>query len=193
MSSFNSRQITVLFVAFAVAVGSLLVAGSALADAALFRVEQRWHNSSNPPVTPGGAGMYQAYIQPRVTKTAMGADYIYPAPKAIVETGNPIGGKFTLPQSFITYSQTATCSECKAWWLGYTTTTHSVYYNGPGVFEPNHGATGPTRIVFPTTMGNPYPTYTSTYQKWINGNYGDGVVMASRKGTSAAGSIGTPA
>jgi hypothetical protein len=23
-------------------------------------------------------------------------------------------------------------------------------------------------------MGNPYPTYTSTYQKWINGNYGDG-------------------
>jgi hypothetical protein len=23
-------------------------------------------------------------------------------------------------------------------------------------------------------MGNPYPTYTSTYRKWINGNYGDG-------------------
>jgi hypothetical protein len=23
-------------------------------------------------------------------------------------------------------------------------------------------------------MGNPYPTYTSTYQKWINGNYGYG-------------------
>jgi hypothetical protein len=48
------------------------------------------------------------------------------------------------------------------------------YYNGPGKFRPNNGATGPTRIVFPTTMGNPYPTYTSTYQKWINGNYGDG-------------------
>jgi hypothetical protein len=23
-------------------------------------------------------------------------------------------------------------------------------------------------------MGNPYPTYTSTYRKWINGNFGDG-------------------
>jgi hypothetical protein len=159
---------SVLLFGLAVGAGSLLVAGSALADTALFRVEQRWHNFPNPAVTtPGGAGMYQGYIQPYVTP------YSYAPPAtAIVEPGNPIGGKFTLPQSFITYSNTFWCSMCGP--SGYTTTTKSVYYNGPGVFEPNHGATGPTRIVFPTTMGNPYPTYTSTYQKWINGNYGDG-------------------
>jgi hypothetical protein len=99
----------VLLLGLAVGAGSLLVAGSALAAEALFRVEQSWHNFPNPPVTtPGGAGMYQAYIQPHVTKTAMGADYIYPAPTAIVEAGNPIGGKFTLPQSFIDYSGTFT-------------------------------------------------------------------------------------
>jgi hypothetical protein len=102
--------------------------------------------------------MYQAYIQPYLTKTAMGADYIYPAPKAIVEAGNPIGGAFTLPQSFITYSGTFTITP-KTGWPGYTTVTRSVYYHGPGVFGPNHGATGPTRVVFPTTMGNPYPNY----------------------------------
>jgi hypothetical protein len=117
--------------------------------------------------------MYQGYIQPYNTKTAMGK-YIYQPGIATVEPGNPIGGAFTLPQSFITtkffYSQTA--------WIttpGYPPRQAYIsYYNGPGKFGPNHGATGPTRIVFPTTMGNPYPTYTSTYQKWINGNYGDG-------------------
>jgi hypothetical protein len=57
---------------------------------------------------------------------------------------------------------------------GYITYSYRRFYNGPGKFGPNNGATGPTRIVFPTTMGNPYPTYTSTDQKWINGNYGDG-------------------
>jgi hypothetical protein len=116
--------------------------------------------------------MYQFYIQPYTTKTAMGK-YIYPAPKAIVEPGNPVGGAFTLPTEFINFTGTFTITP-KTGWPGYTTITKYDYYNGPGVFEPNHGATGPTRVVFPTTMGNPYPTYTSTDQKWINGNYGDG-------------------
>jgi hypothetical protein len=95
-----------------------------------------------------------------------------PPATAIVEPGNPIGGAFTLPTGFIQSTSTWSCSSC--WPPGYTTTTYRSYYNGPGKFGPNHGATGPTRIVFPTTMGNPYPTYTSTYQKWINGNDGDG-------------------
>jgi hypothetical protein len=164
----------VLLFGLAVAAGSLLVAGSALAAQALFRVEQSWHNFPDPPVTtPGGAGMHQWYIQPYVTLTRMGMAYIYPPGTAIVEPGNPIGGKFTLPQSFITYSNSDSFP-LSTTWPGYTAITNSIYYNGPGVFEPNHGATGPTRIVFPTTMGNPYPTYTSTYQKWINGNDGDG-------------------
>jgi len=114
--------------------------------------------------------MYQGFIYPYV--------YSYkgypksPPGTAIVEPGNPIGGAFTLPQSFI-ISKGFTYS----YWsgrTGYLTTTYLSYYNGPGRFGPNHGATGPTRIVFPTTMGNPYPTYTLTYRKWINGNDGDG-------------------
>jgi hypothetical protein len=163
----------VLLFGFAVGAGSLLVAQTALADTALFRVEQSWHNSPDPPVTtPGGAGMYQGYIYPYYLEGGKTAGYLDPPATAIVEPGNPIGGAFTLPQSFITFTFTGTsCPNCGP---GYTTTTYWSYYNGPGKFGPNHGATGPTRIVFPTTMGNPYPTYTSTYQKWINGNDGDG-------------------
>jgi hypothetical protein len=90
-----------------------------------------------------------------------------------VEPGNPVGGAFTLPQSFITFSGTFTITP-KTGWPGYTTITNPNYYNGPGVFGPNHGATGPTRIVFPTTMGNPYPNYgtgrpatpTTTFSGW---------------------------
>jgi hypothetical protein len=149
----------VLLFGLAVGAGSLLVAGSALAAEALFRVEQSWHNKPNPEVTPtGGAGMYQAYIQPYVTLTALGADYIYPAPKAIVEPGNPIGGAFTLPQSFIDITFTYVITP-KTGWPGYTTIANPNYYNGPGVFGPNHGATGRTRVVFPTTGGNFYPNY----------------------------------
>jgi hypothetical protein len=174
MRPFRSRRFILAVVAAAVAVGSLLPPETALADTALFRVEQRWHNFPNPPVTtPGGAGMYQGYIQPYTTRSAMG-EYFYPPGVAIVEPGNPIGGAFTLPQSFITYIGTYSISCGPCWKLGYTTIGYVSYYNGPGKFGPNHGATGPTRIVFPTTMGNPYPTYTSTYRKWINGNDGDG-------------------
>jgi hypothetical protein len=120
--------------------------------------------------TPGGAGMYQGYIQPYIIPTFPASDL--PPATAIVEPGNPIGGAFTLPQSFITGS--GFFHGDVEIWPGYRTVVSWSYYNGPGKFGPNHGATSPTRIVFPTTMGNPYPTYTSTYRKWINGNDGDG-------------------
>ena len=153
-----------------------IIPTQAQADKALFRVEQRWHNFPNPAVTsPGGAGMYQGYIYPYYVDAKWGF-YFHPPATAIVEPGNPIGGAFTLPQSFKTYTFTPTLTPRFLVYRpkGYRTTTFFDYYNGPGKFGPNNGATGPTRIVFPTTMGNPYPTYTSTYQKWINGNDGDG-------------------
>jgi hypothetical protein len=63
----------VLLFGLAVGAGSLLAPRSALADLALFRVEQRWHNFPNPPVTsPGGAGMYQGYIRPYYLDTPAG-------------------------------------------------------------------------------------------------------------------------
>ncbi len=158
MRPFQSRQVILVFVACAVAVGGLLAPETALADTALFRVEQRWHNFPDPAVTtPGGAGMYQGYLQPYATPSAMGG-YIYPPATAIVEPGNPVGGAFTLPTGFINVTSTYATTP-KTGWLGYTTVHYVDYYNGPGKFGPNHGATGPTRIVFPTTMGNPYPNY----------------------------------
>jgi hypothetical protein len=175
MRPFQPRPFTLLFVAFAVAAGSLLAPEPAPADLALFRVERRWYDSPNPPVTtPGGAGMYQGYILPYYVDTPHG-NYLDPPATAIVEPGNPIGGTFTLPQSFITFTGTST-TDAKTAWPGYTTTTFWSYYNGPGKFGPNHGSTASNlRVVFPTTMGNPYPTYTPTHRKWINGNdgYGD--------------------
>jgi hypothetical protein len=166
---------SVLLFGLAVGVGSLLAPGSALADTALFRVEQSWHISPNPRVTtPGGAGMRQAYIQPYTMKTGMG-EYIYPPATAIVEPGNPVGGAFTLPTGFINVTGTFTITP-KTGWPGYTTITKYDYYNGPGVFEANHGATGPTRVVFPTTRGNLYPNYgtgnpvtrTTTFDGWYD-------------------------
>jgi hypothetical protein len=113
--------------------------------------------------------MYQGYIFPYYLDTPAG-NYLDPPATAIVEPGNPIGGAFTLPQSFITFSGTYTTdaksTQFTVWYVDY--------YNGPGKFGPNHGATGPTRIVFPTANGNPYPTYNGTAMKWIGGNYGYG-------------------
>jgi hypothetical protein len=117
----------------------------------------------------------QGYIRPYYIDTPRGW-YLDPPATAVVAPGNPIAGAFTLPTGFFTYNGTFGSSSCGpiCGWPGYTTISYVSYYNGPGKFGPNHGAAGPIRIVFPTTMGNPYPTYTSTYRKWINGNDGDG-------------------
>ena len=149
----------VLLFGLAVAVGSLLAPETALAEMALFRVERRWHTFPDPAVTtPGGAGMYQGYIQPGLTETMMG-EYLYPPPTAVVAPGNPIGGAFTLPQSFLTFSVVSTLTAMTAW-PGYTTTYYYIGYNGPGKFQPNFGSTASNlRLVFPTTGGNPTPNY----------------------------------
>jgi hypothetical protein len=141
---------------------TLAVASSALADTALFRVEQRWHHFPAPPVTtPGGAGLYQGYIQPYYVDTPHG-NYLFPPAKAIVEPGNPVGGAFTLPQSFYawTYSSGAPYTPAKTGWPGHTTSFYYLFYNGPGKFGPGFGSTASNlRVVFPTTGGNPTPNY----------------------------------
>jgi len=163
MTSFRLRQLILLLAAFAMAAGSLLVAGSALADLQLFRVQQSWHNKPNPPVTTaGGAGKYEAWIQPYLTKSypgGPGKEYLYPPGVATVEPGNNVGSPFTLPTaSFLDLVGTYTITP-KTGWEGYTTRSYLSYYNGPVRVGPNHGLTHPTRLVFPTTGNNAYPNY----------------------------------
>jgi hypothetical protein len=158
MTSFRIRETILVLVASAVAAGSLLVAGSALADVALFRIEQRWHGVPNPAITPGGAGMYQGYVVPYILDVKTGG-YDYPPETAVnVAPGNPIGGAFTLPKGFVTSYLTDTLTP-KTAWPGYTTTYYYHVYNGAGKFKPNNGPTAPYRMVFPTTGKNPIPNY----------------------------------
>jgi hypothetical protein len=144
--------------------GSLLVAGSALADTALFRIENSWHNFPNPARTePGNAGLYQSYIFPYYYGPTPAGEGIDPAGNAVVTPDNKVGAPFTLPQSFRNATFTNEITP-KTGWPGYTTYTLSIYYNGPGKFGPGFGAKNPTRVVFPTlgTISgavNPYPNY----------------------------------
>jgi hypothetical protein len=150
MSSLRSRQSILVLGAVAVAAGSLLFAGSAQAAQALFRVDQFWHSFPDPAQTKYGAGLYQAYIKPYTA-------YSNPV-VATVQSGNPIGGAFTLPSGFLSYTGTFSITP-QTGWPGYTTITYSDYYNGPGKFQPNNGATATTRIYFKTTGNNDYPVF----------------------------------
>jgi hypothetical protein len=160
MSQSRLRQLILVLVAFAVAAGGLLVPGSALAELALFRIENRWHNFPNPALTtPGNAGQGWGWVQPYVylTKTmASPTQAKSPPGVAVVQPGNPIGSPFTLEQSFYVFDWTGTLVG-KTAWPGYTTIYRYAGYNGPGKFEPNFGPTTTTRLFFPTTGGNAYP------------------------------------
>jgi hypothetical protein len=164
MTSFRSRQLILLLVAFAVGAGSLLVAGSALAAQALFRAQRSYLNKPNPPVTTiGGAGKYMGYVQPYLTKSISMGDslYVYAPGVATVEPGNPVGGAITiLKKQFHDLIGTYTATP-KTGWEGYTTRSYLSYYNGTVRVQPQNVHTDrvPSHIVFPTTNGNPYPNY----------------------------------
>lgn len=49
MSPSRFREFILVLIALTVGTGNLLVAGSALADFALFRIERRWHQYRAPP------------------------------------------------------------------------------------------------------------------------------------------------
>ena len=163
MRPFQSHRVILVFVAFAVAAGSLLAPETALADTALFRVERQFYGAPLPAATsPGGAGRYMSGIRPWVVLTRNGENYYSPPAEAIVEPGNPIGGAFTLPSGFIASSY-ASVGPPFPGPPGYYTFSGPYYHNGPGRFGPSnpYAATMTTRIVFPTTLGNPYPNYGS--------------------------------
>jgi hypothetical protein len=163
MTSFRIREHIVLLVALAVGAGSLLVAGSALAQAlvgeALFRIENRSNGFPSPPVTVGGAGQYVGYLQPYYLNTAAKTGpYTLPPATAKVVPFNPVGAPFSLPQSFFVSDYCDPCTLTpKTAWPGYTTTYWYYVYNGPGKFAPNQGPTTPARFYFPTTGANATP------------------------------------
>ena len=83
MSQTRLRQFILVLVAFSVAAGGLLVPGSALADIALFRIEQRWHNFPNPAITtPGNAGLAMGWVIPYVYLTKTKGSPVVKSPPA---------------------------------------------------------------------------------------------------------------
>jgi hypothetical protein len=155
MKCFGSRQVILLLIAFTVAVGSLLVPEPARAFEALFRVERSWYGAPPPAETVGGASKYQGWIFPYARTMTWSS-----AAKANVTAANLVGAPFTLPQSFISYQGTWTY-KAKTHIPGYTTSSIFDYVNGEARFAKNVGPSGPTRLVFPTTGGNPIPNYGS--------------------------------
>ena len=153
-----TRRIIVLLVACALVAGNLLVAGAALGDQALFRVQRSFLNLPNPAITtPGNAGMaIDALAPPTIYKATYNAPQYYQGPQvAEVQPGNPVGSAFTLPAGFIAYVGTYTINASTGW-SGYTTISMLNSYNNYGRFGPQHTHTAstPIRIVFPTTGGN---------------------------------------
>jgi hypothetical protein len=167
----SSRPFALQLVALIVtgAVG-LLAPTPAQADQALFRVERKFFGAPFPsiktPMTPmgvdvyGGAGRFENYIEPFTMATTPTSTWPrrLPAGVATVDPMNPVGAKFTLPRSFIDYQTTVKAYASTAF-PGYTSFSYVTYVNGEGRFRPNnpYGATTTTRVVFPTTMGNPTP------------------------------------
>jgi hypothetical protein len=152
MKSLTSRQVVLLLAAFAVAVGSLSVPEPACAFDALFRVERSWYGAPPPDNTgPGGAGKYQGWIYPYARTMTWSS-----AATANVTAANLVGAPFTLPQSFISYQGTWTY-KARTHIKGYSTSSIFDYVNGEARFAPNVGPSSPTRLLFPTTMGNPPP------------------------------------
>jgi len=156
MKPIRSRQMILLLVAFAVGTAGLLVPDSSDAAQQLFRIERKFFGAPFPAVPngpespygdPGGAGRYIVYVEPYTSLAPAVAD---------VQAGNPVGSPFTLPAKFIDFQGTYT-NTAKTAFPGYTSISALDYFNGVARFKPNNGAAGPTRVVFPTTGGNPTP------------------------------------
>jgi len=167
---------------------SLLAPDPALAENALFRIQRRWHGAPFPPVgestppytTPTWtvAGRSISPLRPwqgwtKLHYTDMGNDVtlymdritqatmLEQAGKAVVESGNPVGGAFTLPSGWMQYQGTNTFFPSTAW-TGYLTQVYYDYQNLEGRFGPDHpnGATGSAKQTY--TFHDRYPLISTT-------------------------------
>jgi len=157
----RTREILVSFLlAGALAAAPLLAATPAGAAGALFRMHRIWWG--NTPVS----GTPDPYISTDYHPRERGPNK---APAALASIGSTsVSGRpaprFKVPSRFIKdYTWTGHCvpGTCAP---GYPASSVAYsYWNLRGSFRPNNsrfgGASQPTTLVFPTTMGNPTPPY----------------------------------
>ena len=143
----SSQGIARLAVLALVAAG-LLVASSAEASKALFRVQRKFYSTET--------------ITNSVEPPTMG---MTPEPPAVAYVFN-VANRFVLPKSFISYMTTLYCGDPMAGMCfpGYPISGGMYsYFNGQGRFgaggptNPFPGPSATTTAVFPTTMGNNLP------------------------------------
>jgi hypothetical protein len=160
----RSRLLALLIAVLAVGTGSLFVPEPASAEKQLFRMERRFFGAPFPPILAdtvmkspvyGGAGRYEEYVIPYTANNPYATGNVNPAVATVVGS-NPVGAPFTLPKSFQYFQGTFTNYPSTAF-PGYTTKSYFTSYNGLGQFRPNNVPSGSTRVVFPTTNGNPAP------------------------------------
>ncbi len=167
----SSRWFVLVLLALAAGAASLLVPERAAAEKRLFRVQRSFFGAPFPAavslthtagsmivaVQPkvilyGGAGRYENFIEPG-TFNGVGVPST-----ASVTAMNPVGGKFTLPRSFIDYMATSKAYSSTAF-TGYTSFSYVTYVNGRGRFKASNpgAATKAARVVFLTTGSNKVP------------------------------------
>ena len=165
---------------FAVLAVSLLVASSAEASKALFRVQRSFYSTETitNSVEPPSVGMS-------------------PQPPATAYVFN-VANRFVLPKSFISYMTTLYCGDPMAGMCfpGYPVSGGMYsYFNGQGRFgaagpsNPFPGATATTTAVFPTTMGNNLPFDTAPHNAGSGNPATPTTVFSGRYDFSRGGSI----
>ncbi len=164
MATFKCHKLISMLAAVAVVTASLLVPTLADAASGLFRMKRTWWGSTS--VDYSANPYISTDFHPHLrgpNKAPAAAGYV----GTTTVSGRP-APRFTAPSSFIvdfTYAWSCqgppnTCAP------GYPASggVYS-YWNRKGSFRPNNsqfgGASGPTTVIFPTTMGNPSPPYNS--------------------------------
>ncbi len=165
MTAHKCHKFVTTFLAAAVAIAPLLIAESAdAATTATFRMKRIWWGFTTTAGTPNPYISIQYH--PRSKGPNKGTDPTVvvgdttvsgrPAPRFTV----PGSGQFIRDYSYHGFCAPGTCSP------GYPQFSFDYsYWNRPGSFRPNNsrfgGASKPTTLIFPTTMGNPLPPINS--------------------------------
>jgi hypothetical protein len=190
MAILKCHKFVSMLIAVAVVAAPLLVSTQADAASGLFRMKRTWWGGTGTTETP------DPYISKDFHPRATGPNKAPPA-AAYVGSTSP-APRFTAPSKFIVdYTYYGACvpgtcfpgyPESKAWYS---------YWNLKGSFRPNNsnygGASGPTTVIFATTMGNPTPPLNQgnpvspTTTPCVGGGHANCGYLAHDLGTQMAG------